>query len=257
LSASAVFDYSTLPTQPFPPILKWQKQRLPYTKAIIDPKTGDTWPMIVTTEELAYQNFLKDVIDPATNTYHKGKKTSYDPAEDGSGKETENVIEIEPYESVGQITRVKTDESKEYLLTKGMIYAFKEFAVSRNYAWSNREMWNETLFRFETDRDDSSGKLRQFCRGPEGSLIHYLIPHNASNVDKLWEIRNAKRCILVVKDAVSQEAKECPTLDMFKSKSFDYIKNMDYLSEKEKEDKLAEFQAMQGIEKTPSPKGKK
>jgi hypothetical protein len=256
VSASAIFDYSVLPDKPFPPILKWAKQHEPYKKAIIDPKTGDTWPEMVTTEEQAYISFLKDVIDPQSNTYHKGKKTTHEPAEDGSGAETETVIEIEPYELVGQITRLKTDEDKEYLLTKGMIYAFKEFSVKRNYAWSNKEMWTETLFRMETDKDDSTGKLRQFCKGPEGSEIHYLMPFNASNVDKLWGIKNPKGCPLVVKDDISQTVKQAVTLDMFKTKSFDYIKNMDYLSEKEKEDKLKEFEAMQGIEKTPTTKKK-
>ena len=243
--------------EPFDYITKWQKERSFYSKAIIDPKTGDTWPYSPLTEELAYENWKRDVVDPQTNTYYKGKLIKYEPAEDGSGAEIEKTIDVEPFEQVRQITRIRSEEGNEYLLTKGIITGFNEFGRERKHPWSNREMYRQTLFRFETEKSDSTGKLIQQCKGPEGSQIHYLMPYNAANVDKLWEKRDSKRCILVVKDSISQEAKECPTLEMFKTKSFDYIKNMDYLSEKEKADKLAEFEAMQGIEKPPSVKGKK
>jgi hypothetical protein len=242
--------------EPFDYITKWQKERSFYTKAIIDPKTGDTWPYFPLTEEKAYENWKRDVVDPQTNAYYRGHKTSYEPAADGSGSEIQKTVDLEPYEVVRQITRERTEEGKEYLLSKGIIVAFNEFGAERRHSWSNREKYNETLFRFDTEKSDSTGKLEQQCKGPEGSQVHYLMPFNDQNVDKLWQLRDSKRCVLVVKDAVSQEAKECPTLDMFKTKTFDYIKNMDYLSEKEKEDKLKEFEAMQGIEKSPT-KGKK
>jgi hypothetical protein len=57
-----------------------------------------------------------------------------------------------------------------------------------------------------------------------------------------------KNAIPDVKLMVREEGgmvKEAPDLDTFKHKSFDYILNMDYLSEKEKKDKLDEFKSTQ------------
>ena len=43
----------------------------------------------------------------------------------------------------------------------------------------------------------------------------------------------------------SNSGQTMPQFEMFKTKSFDYIKDMGYLSEKEKTEKLEEFQTMQ------------
>jgi hypothetical protein len=244
-----------LTKEAFDYIDKYTKQREFYKKAVIDPKSGETWPYIPHTDENKYYKWKEEVIDPSTNEYYLGKVKKYEVAEDG--KETEKIVDVSPYETIRQITRIRTDEGKEFLLTKGSIMGFNEFGRERRLDYTNKEMYRETLFRFETDKDPSVNRLRQFCKGPEGFLDHYLMPFTPANVDKLWSKRDKKRCLLAVLDKITMQAKECPTLDMFKNKDFDYIMDMGYLSEKEKEEKLKEFEAMQNIQSPQKPSGGK
>jgi hypothetical protein len=87
-------------------------------------------------------------------------------------------------------------------------------------------------------------KHRNICDGPTaGSITHYTLPFTPENVDELM-----KNAIPDVKLMVKEEGgmvKESPDLETFKQKSFDYILNMEYLTEKEKATKLEEFQTMQ------------
>lgn len=227
-------------------ISKWDKEKSYYDKAVIDPKTNTTWPYLPPTEERAYRNWLKDVTDPATNQLYVGKGRKLDTSEDGV--ETETVIDMQPYEEVYAIYRIRTDEGKENLLSKGRLVGFNEFGKPKVFSYNYREMYLETVFHYETDKDDRTGKLRQFCHGPEpGSAItHYLMPFTEGNAEKLWAKRDKRRCMLAVKENISGEAKECPTFEMFKTKPFDYILNMGYLTEKERAERLEEFQTLQG-----------
>jgi len=238
--------------EPFDFIERWNKERSFYSKAIIDPKTGDTWPYIESVDEIKYKNWKSLVVDPANQEYYRGKEPKFTVSEDGV--ETKTMQEVDPHELVRQITRVRTEDGSEYLMSKGQIIGYDEFGQPRPLSYSNKERYIETLFRFETEQDTSVNRLRQVCKGPEGMREHYLMPFTEKNVRKLYEKRDKRRCILVVLDAVSMEAKECPTLDMFITKDFNYIKDMGYLSEKEREEARKEFEAMQNLQSTPKPK---
>jgi len=237
---------------PFDFIERWNKERSFYSKAIIDSKTGDTWPYIESVDEIKYKNWKSLVVDPATQEYYHGKEPKFTVSEDGV--ETKTMQAVEPHQIVRQITRVRTEDGSEYLMTKGQIIGYDEFGQPRPLSYSNKEKYIETLFRFETEQDTSVNRLRQVCKGPEGMREHYLMPFTEKNVRKLYEMRDKRRCILVVLDAVSMEAKECPSLDMFITKDFNYIKDMGYLSEKEREEARKEFEAMQNVQSTPKPK---
>jgi hypothetical protein len=225
-------------------ITKWDKEKEYYDKAVIDPKTNTTWPYLPSTNEIAYRNWLKDVIDPASEKLYTGKFKKVDVSDDG--KETETLIDMEAYEEIYAIYRIRRDDGKEFLLSKGRLIGFNEFGKPKTYPYSYKEMYSETVFHYETDKDQNTGKLRQFCHGPERAIDHYLMPFTPGNVDKLWNKRDKKRCQLAVKENISGEAKECLNLEMFKTKDFDYIMNMGYLTEKERAERLEEFQTLQG-----------
>jgi hypothetical protein len=236
--------------QAFDYIDKWKKQRSYYAKAVMDLKTGTTWPYISPQEEKAYEIWKEKVIDPATQEYYKGKDT----IDVVSGDKVETkTIEKEVSETIRQITRVRTEEGQEFLVTKGRLTGYSEFGKERTYDYSNKEMHFETLFHFETEQDPNVNRMRQVCKGPSGMKQHYDIPFTPTNVDKLWAKRDKKHCLLVVYDTVTQQAKAAVDLEQFKTKPFDYIMNMEYLPEKEREERRKEYEAQQGIQSQQKP----
>jgi hypothetical protein len=234
----------------FNPVPKYDKEKSFYSKAIVDQKTGDTWTYNPSIEEIRYRNWLAEICDPITGEPHKGKKTEYDVAEDGT--ETERIVQMEPRYIVKAIQRERTVDKREFLLTKGRWIAYNEFGEEKGLPCAFMEKYNEVVWDFRRSVNQS-GRLVQECLGPKpgADVTHYTVPYTPANVDKLYA-QAEEPVSLLVKDQRSLEAKEAINLDMFRNKPFDYIINMDYLSEKDKAEKLAEFKAMQGIQEVPS-----
>lgn len=231
------------PRQEF--VTRWQKEKSFFEKALItDIKTNkqQPWPYQQPTEAVAYENWLKDVVDPTTDEYYKGK-VKKDIVEGNTVKEVIEDAEIR--QEVRQITRIRTEEGTEYLLTKSNLIGYNEFGKEKRRYISNTEQFIETTFLYETEMDSRTRKLTNTCKGPNGQIVHYEIPFTPANVDKLYAMRDKKRCLLVVKDALSGQAKQCLNLEMFKKQSIDYIMNDDYLGEREKQQRREDFQALQ------------
>jgi hypothetical protein len=234
---------------------RWDKEKEVYKPAIIDLKTGDTWPREPNPAEKPLAAWRKVVMDPASKTFFKGKEPKRTVSEDGV--ETVTQTEVEPHQVITTIQRERIEGDEEYLLTKGYIMAYNQFGEPHPYHYSFLGRWWETTFVYETALEDSSGQLRRQCRGPQGGFFHYTKPFTVKNVDELWEMRDKKRLTsLVVHDAVSDRAKQAINIDVFKNKGFDYIMNDEHLSEKEREERMLEEQARQGIAQVPT-KGKK
>jgi hypothetical protein len=230
---------------------RWKKERSFYAKAIMDLKTNTTWPYISSQQEKAYEIWKQKVTDPATQEYYKGRDTA--DVVVGDKVETK-AVELEVSETVRQIERVRTEEGQEFLVTKGRLTGYSEFGKERTYDYSKKEMYIETLFHFETEQDPNVNRMRQVCKGPSGLKEHYLLPFTPANLDKLWAKRDKKHCLLVVYDTVTQNSKAALDYEMFKTKSFDYIMNMEYLPEKEREEKRKEYEAQQGIQSQQKPR---
>jgi hypothetical protein len=232
---------------------RWDMEKEVYKVAIIDPKTGDTWPREPNPAEKPLANSKKIIMDPASKTFFKIKMPKRTVSEDGV--ETKHEVIVDPYEVVTVIQRERIEGDEEYLLRKGYIMFANQFGEPHPVHYSFLGRWWETTFVYETALEDSSGQLRRQCRGPQGGFFHYTKPFTAKNVDELWEMRDKKRLTsLVVHDAVSDRAKGAINIDVFKNKSFDYIMNDEHLSEKEREERMLEEQARQGIAQVPSKK---
>jgi len=223
---------------------KWKKQRNFYKKAVINDK-GDTWPYLVQdVREIAYENWIKDITDPSTGECYKGRKNKYIP--DGKGGETVQIQELEPKEEVMAIVRIRTDESEEYLLTKRNFIAYNQFGNETRFYMPYKEMYEEPDFKWRTDLDHNTGKLKRITDGPQGSIKHYLIPFTPEAVDELLKLKWKKPVQLILKEDLTGEGKVCPTLDMFKTKSFDYIMRMEYLTPEQRVSELNKFESEQG-----------
>lgn len=229
---------------------KWEKQREFYKKAVISDK-GDTWPYIVQdVRELAYSNWLKDITDPSTGEFYKGRENKYMP--DGKGGETVQIKELEAREEVFSIVRLRTEDGDEFLLTKRNFIGYNQFGTEMRFYMPYKEEYDEPLFKWRTDFDARTRKLIKITDGPAGSIKHYTMLFTPQNVDEVMKLRVKGNVSLVVKDGMSGEGKICPNIDMFKHKPFDYIKNMDYLTPEEKAAALEKLDAQ-----TDTPTGSK
>lgn len=215
---------------------KWKKQRNFYKNAVIDDK-GNTWPYIPQdVRELAYEDWIKDITDPSNGECYKGTKDKYTP--DGKGGETVQVQTVEPREEVIAIIRLRTDNGEEYLLTKRNFIGYTQFGTESQFYMPYKEMYDEPDFKWHNAMDHKTGKVRRMTNGPQGNIPHYLIPFSTDAVDAMYKEKWNKPVSLVVKDSLTGEGKACPNLEMFKFKSFDYIKNMEYLTQEQKEAEL-------------------
>jgi len=237
-------------------ITRFEKEQSFFKKAVIDQKSGETWPYNASTAERKYNRWLTNVIDPGTEDYNIGKEVKPETQTDGT--ETFTQIEVrQPKDVVSAIYRVRVN-GIEYLLSKGTITGYNKFGQiipagdhKTVYSYGGRdsypEMYIETKFNYEMELDEATSRVTNKLQGPGEQVEHFLMLNIPENRKKLWEKRDpAKRCILAVKDSINGEAKECLTFEMFDNdNNFDYIKNMEFLDEKQKAEKLAEFETLQ------------
>jgi hypothetical protein len=224
---------------------KFEKEQSYFKKAIVQ-EPDKTWPYESSdvAREMAYNEWLKDITDPTTEKPYLGKKKTI--RLDDNNKEIEKIEDVEAHEEVISITRLKTEQEDEYLLTKTDIVGYNQFGDRKSFYIPYKEMYKETLFVYKTGLDEKTSKLKRVCYGPNGSLIHYTVKFTDTNVDKIWAKRAKPKIPLVVKNEATDEKRICPTLEMFKTKSVDYIINADYMTKEEKELKLKEEEMLRG-----------
>ena len=80
--------------------------------------------------------------------------------------------------------------------------------------------------------------------------MHYTVPFTPNNLSKLLEKADKTTVMLVVHDVVTDQAQQSPSVEVFRSKSFDYIMNQDYMTEEQKKQKLEEERVKAGISQT-------
>ena len=224
---------------------KYDKEKDFFKKAVLNEK-GDTWPRIPTdpAREAAYENWKKRVISPVTKEYYKGRKEKYMP--DGKGGETLQVLELEAHDEIMAIIRLRDAEGDEFLITKRRYIGYDSFGNEDPMYMPYPEMYSQPKFQYRTQIDFRTGQPMPITHGPEGSIPHYLIAFSPEAVDDLYSRKWSKAVHLAVKDGITGEGKTCPTLEMLKFKSFDYIKNMEYLTPEQKAAEREKFETEQG-----------
>lgn len=233
---------------------KWQIEKSFFDKEIMgyDPKTKKDIPWPLMKQEIRdYKNWLAKVTDPITKRFYKGYKTTYEYDNNGNMiPGSDKTIEKEAHFTRKQIVRLRTNDGKEWLYTRGLLYGYDSLGSDVTQKFQEGENWDEQEFKHERVIDPKTGAFRNVSMGPTTVIPHYTIPFVLGSeetnqmVDKLMQ-HAVPNVMLCVKEEGQTVAKQCPNLEMFKTKSFDYIKDMGYLSEKEKTEKLEEFQTMQ------------
>lgn len=227
---------------------KWQIERSFFDKEVMgyDPKTKKDvpWPYF-SQEEQDHKKWLSEVQNPVTKEFYKGEDPIVE--YDNEGKEipaSKKILEKEPYFERTQIIRIRTKDKKEFLYSRGFLHGYTTYKTPISTSFQEPEKWEQTTFKHHMEYIQRENRHREVCDGPSGSITHYTLEFSPENIDKLMENATAN-VLLIVKEEGGGMVKQCPDLEMFKTKSFDYIKDMGYLTEAKRAEKLEEFQAMQ------------
>jgi hypothetical protein len=212
----------------------------------VDPKTKEplSWPY-ENQEQKDYNDWLSKVKDPITGQFYKKTDTEIDYDDEGKEiPESKKVIEKEPFFKRTQIVRLRTKEGKEFLYSRGQITAYTALGSISTTSFQEPEIWKQTLFKRHVAYNEREQRHKEIIDGPSGFIMHYTLPFNETNVDKLMKDA-APNIKLYVKEEGKNQSKDCPDLQMFKTKSIDYILNDEWQTVEEKEKAIKEYEAME------------
>lgn len=188
----------------------------------------DHWPRIPPVEETTCYSFLDKITD---------KQDKFYPARD----QEHNRIPLKGTGAMHVITdiiRLKTGDidSLEFLLSKGYIIGHDAAGEEQYHYLPWPERWFKTLFKWESEYKNSTKNFEKICMGPSGTETVYLLPFNKENAKKLFEQRANDLINFIVKDEISDEARNVErdvnsqkTFERFVSNSFDYLWTGEYI----------------------------
>lgn len=204
------------------------KRKSFFEKETVDGK--NPFPYDPSIAERAYNNWKKQVINPGTNEYYTIK--SNDGIENGA-KHT-----------VNEIIRVKNTDGNEFLTTLGTLIGYDHDGNSVTVNCSQPEMYEETVFHHKSVPGKDNHMIR-ITDSIQEIVKHYDLPFNEKNVDILLAKQRPSGCQLSVRNARNDTGKTCDDIDMFKTKSFNYILNDEKWTPQERENAIKEHQILQ------------
>lgn len=183
---------------------------------------GKPWPRAKLPDEISYDNFLAEVIDPSTGDYYL----------------TEEGIPSGKY-VVDMIIRQKQIDGSEVLVSQGDIVALDYFKDRKVFRADKPEMHIKTIFDHQKKLDPKN-RIVRITKGPIGREEVYEMPFTPENLDLLWSKKRDGNIQLIVKSQLNGEphAVERKGLirandvegayNMFKTASFEYLYNFEY-----------------------------
>lgn len=158
------------------------------------------------------------------------------------------------------------------------MYGFNSFGSLVSYYVHKPETWNQTLFDTQRRYDQKSDRIIEVNSGVRGVQQMYMLPFSVEAVDALYvktikpntpsvyKFRNKNRtssrpCSFIVRDerasgvsvAVEWGSIE-RTLELFKTKSFEYLFNGDYIPAPVKAEWKSNIEAKTGEQVIPGPR---
>jgi hypothetical protein len=192
------------------------------------PNSKKHWPYDEPTEERAYKEWLKIVVDPSTEEFYKGPNGE------------------EPKHTVTQIVRLRTSEGAEKLYSIGSVRGYNMYHDPVIADLNNPESYWLATFNHQTMQDERDGHAKRFTTGIEETTKQYILDFSPDNVEMLLAKKNPKGCMLTVKDESSSRVKECRDLEMFKSKSIQYILNDEWQTPEQRQAVIKEKEYSEG-----------
>jgi hypothetical protein len=186
---------------------------------------GKPWPRAKSPTEIAYHNFLAEVVDPSTGDYYFI---------------IQNDQKVTAKYVIDRIVREKHSNGNEYLYSEGYIEAFDYFKDNKRFRCSKPEVHTKTNFEHRK-RLNPKNQIERVTLGPKGSETIYEMKFTPENADLLWQKRRDGNISLVLKDQMTGqprllERKGSISADdyegafqLFKTAPFQYLYNWDYM----------------------------
>jgi len=187
-------------------------------------KTKDQEPLLYprqkTTDQIAYETFLEEVINPKTGEFY--------PEKDSDNRAIKNTGATYV---INSIYRLRRADGSEFLYTKGRVYAYNSLGDPVNHSISIPEVWTRTKFDFKTQFDSRTNQLEKVFQGVSGNEPVYTMPFNSENLKKLYDIRQNDLVTLAVKDEATGKAVQVrdvttnpnKSYELFRDQAFDYL----------------------------------
>lgn len=228
----------------------WKSEEQCYKEAIIDvittyangaeKKEKKAWPRAKPTEQIGYERFMAKITNPVTKKFYSERDRNGNEIKQPDGRNARYVISY--------ITRIKRRDGSEYLYTSGNINGFDSLGVPVTHHISNPERWLKTDFSYERKYDDKSKAVIEYTTGVGNTYDVYEMPFSKENVDRLYKqsVGTSEQNILInnphiqqvvfyVKDEQTDLTIKTywssieKTLELFKTKDFEYLFNGDYV----------------------------
>jgi hypothetical protein len=262
---------------------KWELEEKCYSETLMPPsdqynretKRTQTvrkpFPRVKPVDQRGYELFYSKVINPENGKPYEER--------DSGGNIVKQPDGLGPIRHiVTTIVRVKNWDDNEYLYTLGTLYGFNSFGSLVSYYLHKPEVWTQTLFDKKRKYDQKSDRIIEITSDIMGIQDVYMIPFSAEAVDELYaktiktntpiiyKFKNKKRtssrpCNFIVRDerasgvSVAVEWSNIEkTLELFKTKSFEYLYNGDYIPAPVKAEMKANIESKTGEQVIPGPK---
>lgn len=225
---------------------KYAKEQKCFDEVVVTGKdwrgktASTTWPRDMPQSQLMYNLWISKVKDPDTGRFYSQRD------KDG------NIIKgTGPKHIIKNIVRVRTSDDKEFLYSRGYILGFSVMGDPVREPCEAPETWQHTDFEYKREYDPKTGSVKSIPIGPTHAETIYGMPFNSENVKKLYEKRitpetmkllrqsrmgdNVTFALKDIRNNTTRDVKDptgivTKTLELFSTKSFDYLYNGEYIS---------------------------
>lgn len=227
------------------------------------------WPRIKPIRHRSYQAFYSRIIDLHSGTYYPERDLAGNVIEPSDGGPRARYL-------IHNILRVRSYSGKEYLYSSGVILGFNSLGGVVYHPMHKSEVYNRTHWHKERNYNSKTGRIEEIVKSPSNQEEVYLLPFSPEAVDELFKHsikpdtpavyrRDNKRtidrpCNFVVRDERSgvniavEWGNIRRTLELFKTKSFEYLFNAEYIPEPVKAEMRAMSEGLTGEKVQASPK---
>jgi len=214
---------------------KWKKEQQCYDEAKVegkDTRTGKkttiSWPRVKPVEQSSWESWLQKVTDADTGKFYEQRDKNGNTIK-GTG----------PKYLVKTIVRIRTNDEKEYIYSKGRVTGFDVVGDVVSQKCNEPETWAKVGFAYDKQFNQNTMSMKQTLVGPNSRVIVYDMPFNEKNLKTLFDKRMDDNISFVVKDSrMARDVRDATgiaskTLELM-TKPFDYLYNSDYISATQK-----------------------
>jgi hypothetical protein len=234
-----------------------------------------SWPRIKPVDQIGYEKlFYSKIVDPTTGTFYPERDIAGNTIVQPDGGPNARYI-------VHNIIRLKSFSGQEYLYTTGTAVGFNSLGSPVYYPMSKPEMYKKTYWNKERNYNQETGRIEEKIDSPSSQQEVYILPFSAEAVDELFRNHTIKKdtpavyrgrgnninkrtadtpCNFIVRDERTNVSINVwwssleRTLELFKTKSFEYLFNGDYIPDPVKAQLRSRSEGITGEKIQDSPK---